>query len=484
MNTDYRYLLEKGSKKHRCPSCGKRTLVRYTDTKRGEYLPEQYGRCDREVKCSYHLNPYNDGFSKMVWHQERGEDPIFHTKRYKVLQNAAPKPMPNAEPVFIPMEVFRQTLQGYEQNVFLQNLLSRIPFPFASSEVERVISLYCLGTVCNGYRAGAITFPFMDRAGRVRAVQVKQFDERNHTTGTDFLHSIIAKHHQRRKEPLPNWVQAYNRNETKVSCLFGERLLNKYPRNPIALVEAPKTAVYGTLYFGFPEQSENLLWLAVYNLSTLNFEKCKALQGRDVYLFPDLSKDGRAFQLWSGKAKELSEQMPGTCFKVSDLLESLAPVDLRHSGADIADVLIQLDWKQFRAKTGVQPEPTTPGSEKGENCEACKTSFFPESEPEPFPATQPAPPVQPLEKGEPVAGQFIKPETPKPESWEMDIADLETFFGGIVLPTQPVKLNQGSTVTDVPLFIKTHLATVTANKGKRAFLPYLNRLQELKQFFT
>lgn len=68
----YRYILEKGTKKHRCPDCNKKTIVFYIDTESGDNLPEQYGRCDRESKCNYHLNPYTDGYAKMIWEQEQG----------------------------------------------------------------------------------------------------------------------------------------------------------------------------------------------------------------------------------------------------------------------------------------------------------------------------------------------------------------------------------------------------------------------------
>lgn len=396
MENEHRYILEKGSKKHHCHdvNCGKKSFVRYIDTYTGNYLPEQYGRCDREINCSYHLNPYTDGYAKIIQEQERGK----YSGNWKPQKPAPiPKRITKPEPVFIPKEVLRQTLkfEGYGQNIFIQNLLGRVSFPFDTKDVERIIAQYYLGTICNGYRTGAITFPFIDKADNVRTIQVKQFDQTNHTTGTDFLHSMIKKHHQNKNEELPDWLDAYQKNETKVSCLFGEHLLNKYPLNPIALVEAPKTAIYGTLYLGFPEQSKNLLWLAVYNLSSLNFEKCKALQGRDIYLFPDLSKDGKAFELWSNKAKEISDRMQGTFFKVSDLLETFAPEELKEQGADIADLLIKMDWRKFRLQSAkpiqekivveqtqphLSPEPILPTpSEKGEKSEAITTSYFSEN---------------------------------------------------------------------------------------------------------
>ena len=220
-----------------------------------------------------------------------------------------------------------------------------------------MINLYGLGTVCNGYRVGAVTFPFIDVNGQIRAIQVKQFDEYNHTVGTDFIHSMVDKFYRKRNRPLPSWLEDYLKNEMFVSCLFGEHLLTRYPNNPIALVEAPKTAIYGTLYYGLPDLPDNFLWLAVYNLSSLNFNKCQVLHGRDVFLFPDLSKPGaknNCYELWSRKAEELNLLMPGTCFQISNLLENHATEEERSKGLDLADYLIKLNHQEFR-----QPDSST-----------------------------------------------------------------------------------------------------------------------------
>jgi hypothetical protein len=363
-NQPHRYILEKGSKKHHCPECGKKRFVRYVDTKTGDYLPEQYGRCDRESKCSCHLNPYLDGYAKMIWEQEQKVTGVtkvtVQKQKYFCTQ---PKPQPTPEPVFFDFDTFKQTLQPerYEKNTFIQNLFYRVKFPFEVDELTKVVQAYRLGTVANGYRAGANTFPFIDISGSIRAVQVKQFDEQNHTTGTDFLHSIIEKHYTRNNKPLPGWLEAYTKQDKRISCLFGEHLLRNCHSNPVALVEAPKTAVYGTLYFGLPETPESLIWLAVYNKSSFSFDKLKVLQGRFVYVFPDLSKDGNTFKEWETKAKEYESRLPGTRFIFSDLLEQLAPERDKSEGNDLADYLIKQDWRLFRKRIiqeqSPQPEP-------------------------------------------------------------------------------------------------------------------------------
>lgn len=454
--SEYRYILEKGSKKHICPNCGKRRFVRYIDTHTGEYLPEQYGRCDREINCPQQdfNNPYKDGYSKMICEQEQGNKTDWKPQGYKPIQK------PKIKPVFFPFEKLKSTLKDYDKNVFIQNLLTNIEYPFNKTDIEKVVSLYRLGTIEN-----KICFPFIDIKGNIRTVQVKQFDNKNHTTGTTFLHSIIEKHYTRNNEPLPEWLEAYNKNELKVSCLFGEHLLSKYPHNTIALVEAPKTAIYGTLYFGFPEHPTNLLWLAVYNVSSLNFDKVKELKGRNVLLFPDL----KAFDKWSNKINEIKRQLPNTYFKVSNLLETKATEQDKQKGNDLADYLIKQDWRLFRIREVPQQKPET--VTKVTKVIPKQNNLFSHSEPKQKLE------VFNTEKFEPLFNV-------QPQNWSKDITELETYFNTIQLPKNPINFKQGSKIIDCTVFIDSHFATVKRNNGNSTFLPYLNRLKEIKQILT
>jgi len=216
--------------------------------------------------------------------------------------------------------------------------------------------------------------------------------------------------------------------------LFGEHLLTDKTK-PVAIVESEKTAVIASVYL------PQFIWVAVGSLTNLNAEKSSVLKGRTVTLFPDLN----GFERWSSRAKELSHLAK---FTVSDLLECKATEAEKKQGLDLADYLIRFDFREF-----IQPEPK---------------------------ATEPAPAVQPLvEVFNPE--QILQPVKEQPQSWSNDIAELEKYFAETPPPAHPVKLNRCSTITDCSLFIESHFATLKANKGKQTFLPYLHRLQELKQ---
>jgi hypothetical protein len=342
-------------------------------------------------------------------------------------QPKAYKPLPvtqQPKPVsFIPVEVFKASLKAHEANHFVQFLIKL----FGAVVASQLISRYFIAT--SKHWNGATVFWQIDTQGKVRTGKIIVYDP---TTGKRVKNLELPVYwvHKALKQPEFELRQ----------CLFGEHLLIDKTK-PVAIVESEKTAVIASVYL------PQFIWVAVGSLTNLNAEKCSILKGRTVTLFPDLN----GFVKWKVKAQELSNI---TIFAVSDLLERKATEAEKKQGLDLADYLIKFNYKDFAL-----PEP-----------EAI----------EPPPAVQTLVVVQAIEQPEPV-DYFIKPEQPKPESWEQDITELENYFAGIPLPTQPVKLNKSSTITNCSLFIESHFATVKANNGKRTFLPYLNRLQELKQ---
>jgi len=431
--SEHRYILEpyKGmNTRYRCPSCQQRdkTFSLYIDTKTGEHIHPSVGRCNRESKCGYHYTPQQ-------YFQDNGIS--FDTPQPKAYK---PRPFtPQPKPVsFIPVEVFKQSLQieknviqVAETNHFVKFLIDLFGVEVASEMVSR----YFIATSKHWY--GATVFWQIDTQGKVRTGKIMLYSP---TTGKrqkefTFAHKLI-------KQPEFGLKQ----------CFFGEHLLIDKTK-PVAIVESEKTAVIASIYL------PHFIWLASSGLHGLNIDKCSILKGRTVTLFPDLSKpkiEGKptAFEIWSAKAKELSHL---ALFTVSDLLERKASEAEKKQGFDLADYLIKYNYKEFALP---EPEAT-----------------------EPPPAVQPLIEVKPFEQPEPVY-YFSKPEQPKPQNWSNDIAELENYFASIELPTQPVKLNRCSTITECFLFIESHFATVKANNGNRTFLPYLNRLQELKQVLT
>ena len=329
-----------------------------------------------------------------------------------------------------------------------------MPFPFTEYELQKVADLYKTGTITKGDFTGAITFPFIDAQLNVRAIQVKQFDNQNHTIKTSFIHAILKYHYQKQNKSMPEWLNAYQNQEKKVSCLFGEHILPQYPNNPVALVEAPKTCLYASLYFGLPDASPaSIIWLGVYNLSSLTFDKIQSLAGRQVILFPDLSKEGVAFAQWTEKSKAFSKMLPGTNFIVSDLLEKNSLPEERVKGLDLADFIISQDWRLFRKEKRKQDV------EKIETPE--RTNVDPEIQRERS--------INPPLPGSPL----------KAELW--DITNLEDFFKIIDIPKRPLRLNEGVVILNPGKFVQSHFNTVKSNNGKRTYESYLNRLIELKK---
>lgn len=395
----FRYQLPKKAIKSDCPSCGpkhRKTLSRYIDTQTGEPLPEIYGRCDREINCGYHLNPYYKGATGLSYHDqlkarasvgpipkdwfrmaarekhagigkqdiiahlmqlegarleqaERVVDVVFDqsSKSLRPKETEDTIPVPQHSLCTIPEAVFTQSLGHYERNQFAR-LLGR---HFGGLVADELVKRFNIGT--SGRWPGACVFWYIDEWQRIRGGQIKLFDDTFHTvkyvikagekrSRTTWIHSSYARRCDELNQPYPDWLRAYldERNEVQKSpCLFGlPQLLTAGADQPVAIVEAPKTAVISTPYFpGF-------VWMAVGALSYLNAERLAPLRSRRIELFPDLSKDGRAFDRWNRVANELLGQ--GFQITVSSYLEDNATDKEREAGADLADFLLE-QWHSF-----------------------------------------------------------------------------------------------------------------------------------------
>lgn len=424
---EHQYILQpyKGMKtRYRCPECNHKdkTFVRYISLETSEHLAPSVGRCNRETNCGYHYTP-KQYFQDNNMPQRDITKPNIFIARARVRARTGSQ-IQVKEPSFIHTDLFKKSLKEYEINCFIQYLGTW----FSSEITTGLISRYFIGS--SKRWKGATVFWQIDISGNIR-------------TGKIMLYSPNTG--KRVKEPFNHidWVHsALKQPEFELKqCLFGEHLINQNKFKPIAVVESEKTAVIASVYL------PQFIWLAVGSLTNLNAEKCSALKGRTVTLFPDLN----GFDKWSSKAKELSDL---ALFFVSDLLERKATEAERQQGLDLADYLTKFDYKAFN----IPPRPH-------------------------LSAVQPLLKLNPVEPKKPVY-YSSKPKPQKTESWERDIKDLENYFAGIKMPTQPIKLHSSITIINIPLFIENHFATIKANDGKKSYLPYMNRLKEMKKILA
>ena len=336
--SDYRYILEpyQGMKsRFNCPQCGgTKEYTRYLDPQTGKHLPFEYGKCNRENSCDYHLNPYTDGYAKRVGANEIGDSskPVQAPGK-----KIPPKPKPILKRVFFPLEVLNKSLTHYENNMFVSYLLRL----FGEEQTTALIERFYIGT--SKHWQGATVFWLIDELNRIAGGQVILFDEDGHTKKVEYangrkkrfnswVHTALKAGYEKQEKPLPDWLQTYIKHSPKFPCLFGlPQLRQESLTKHIAIVEAAKTAVIATGYL------PQYIWLSVGSLSYLNADRLQTLKGRNITLFPD--KGG--YEKWNDKIESFSQFANVT---ISDLLEKKEV----EAGADLADYLTRYNVEEFR----------------------------------------------------------------------------------------------------------------------------------------
>lgn len=207
---------------------------------------------------------------------------------------------------YIPNHIFKQSVSYSSANNFTQFIDSI--FPNKQHEYWLSTSKHWHGSVC---------FWYIDIEGKIRSGKIMQY---NPYTGKRI----------KKPKPLVTWVhRVLNIKDFNLSvCLFGEYLLPVYPNKPVGIVESEKTAIIASMIY--PDK----VWLASGSLTYLNYERCKVLIGREVFLYPDSGAEDK----WIEKANQLSELMPGTEFKVITLTAF-------EKGYDLCDYILDHEIK-------------------------------------------------------------------------------------------------------------------------------------------
>ncbi|MCO5949627.1 DUF6371 domain-containing protein [Mucilaginibacter flavidus] len=309
--------------RYTCPQCLRhRVFSRYIDTATDEPIADDVGRCSREVNCGYHYKPSE--YFKSIDHRPwtiagNGNGFGYRPLTYK-----------DFEPSYMPKRVISQTVKHYGANHFVQYLVAKFGREVAYSQAR----LYLVGT--SKHWPGACIFWQVDNADRVRTGKIMLYNAQtgkrvkepfNHIAWAHVLSQKSGVYSQKSEKTNDSrlWTKDFNLKQ----CLFGEHLLQYYPRKPVAICESEKTAIIASIYY--PE----FLWLAAGSLQGLNAGKCKCLEGRTVILVPDVN----AYEQWVTKASQLSAALPAVNFRVMRFLEDAATPQQKTAGWDVADYL-------------------------------------------------------------------------------------------------------------------------------------------------
>lgn len=353
---NFKYTLDNSSKKYVCPSCNKKTFVLFIDNETGNYLTDNYGKCDRSTNCNYYnappkgkkafcisfllLKKISDKAQKMTdlngiisivptsqilaqtendcWISEwflkssliqysTNESKYFNTDGIIVVNVITPKPPPpEIAPTFHSLELLDQMYCNTPQ---IDNLTEFLKIHFTESDVFTAMQNYFI-TGTNHFWNNSTIFWQIDQQERVHAGKIMQYDKH---TG------------KRLKKPYNhiNWVHnAIKTNSFKLSqCLFGLHRVNEDYLKTVAIVESEKTAFIMSIFI------PDYIWLATGSKQNLKFELLKTIKKRNIVLFPDVGE----YSILLDKATELNAI--GFKVEVSELLEQS---DFEN-GFDLAD---------------------------------------------------------------------------------------------------------------------------------------------------
>lgn len=357
---NYKYTLDNSSKKHICPNCNKRTFVLYIEVKTGNYLTDDFGRCDRSTNCHYHKAPPKgkkafcipflvlksiselaykltdlNGIISIVPNSqilEQTKNDCWITEWY--LKNSLIQYLGNESKYFNVEEIcFVNTITAKKSppeivqsfhslelldkmyNVSqIDNLTEFLKIYFSKDEVFKATQNYFI-TGTSYFWSSSTAFWQIDEKQKIHACKIMQYERytgkriKKPYNHINWLHNAI-------KEPDFNIKQ----------CLFGLHLVVEDYQKTIAIVESEKTAIVMSIFL------PDYIWIATGSKQNLKLELLKPIKKRNIVLFPDKGE----YDNWLKKANELNAL--GFKIAVSQLIEQ---TDFE-SGFDLADYYFKL----------------------------------------------------------------------------------------------------------------------------------------------
>jgi len=238
-------------RKSSCPACGKKTFVKYINTSTQEYLPDEYGRCERINSCGYHESPYSNIPIKTISQIMESSENL----------NKVSKIHPEI------FDKFKKSGKSSNLHFHLEKL-----FPGSANKLMKLYNV-------TAYKDGYCIFWQKDYWGNFKTGKIMIFERnqfRRDKTAEykfDFVHRAMIRN---------GIIKDYAENQ---QCFFGEHLL-RYRRDvPVAIVEGEKTALIMAMY------EPGLIWISAGSLTLKyiwedrrNIDKFK---DREVRVYPD-----------------------------------------------------------------------------------------------------------------------------------------------------------------------------------------------------
>jgi len=200
----------------RCPQCGHREFKPYIDTATGAILHPTCGRCNRELRCAYHLPPRE--YFAAAGPAARRTLPLMPSR---TAMAARPRRADIISTATVQASMLRDSAD--------EPLHAGLRRSFGADVMQRIEADYCFASSTLDGNPAALYW-LTDSHGRTRSGKLMVY-------GADC-------HRRRDMRRAVSYIHALRPGFVYEACYYGAHLLARYPDATVALVESEKTALW------------------------------------------------------------------------------------------------------------------------------------------------------------------------------------------------------------------------------------------------